>query len=838
MAQELTFNITEDKRQLKAPTQVKDFNLTFGDSGDITNGKRNWVQGRVGDSSLRRVFINLVEGTDNTPTDITGMMLRFCGVIYDSSNQPHVVVSQRQSTIVDAQGGRFRFDFPKQAFTVAGAYKQAFFQLIKQGSGDVVATLEFDLTVLANFVFADLVPEDYIDAFDEIADKLVASLESHTTEADKTLTEYQNKVNDLISSLNQSSNTTTTMLQTIQTKIEGFEQKLTQDGLFTKAEADTFQSTLEQTVESKIAENKPHIYDTVAAMQADATLKDGETAQTLGYYELNDGGGDFYKIATAEPTSGYSVKLTNSLYACQIYTDDSNFYSDDEIKVEKKRYYDTDVYVATIKKTDKQGNLIMPYVTQNAIVDNVVPDNGKNLTPTAYARYEHTNLTINATLSVVTTDGEGKTKYRDANVIGNGKVIHRWNFDGKPIPASFANFVYLGIKADRTPKEYPNTTTPEEMIADGVQQAFLTYWRMIKDGNVVDTSTFTGNEGTSIVTAPHPSHGIGWKDDGTMVIISTDGRTTTQIGLTNDQFTQVFLKEGVTNAWHLDGGGSTSLTFKGEKMNRNIDSNGRSDRNIGFTLNFKKPSVGGGVASVYSQIGQLKQDLRDEFNTQLMPYEAMAVNGLGMAVVNSDEELDNWLNSKLVDQFNSWQRGNGYITTGFLRTNYQNSAPGKAANRSQTMVWSFVYKSSPSKDWGSIQLTDVAAPEVTVYRKYSRNGTPDKWTDWICPNFAHAFTPTNIDSRVMADKRYFNKTLAMTEISIIFQGKTANGTWETIMGGLPIPIRSNQSIFRGSQGGHCGVDVDGNGNLIVNTRDTAINDSYEINFMYLNRTLE
>lgn len=154
------------------------------------------------------------------------------------------------------------------------------------------------------------------------------------------------------------------------------------------------------------------------------------------------------------------------------------------------------------------------------------------------------------------------------------------------------------------------------------------------------------------------------------------------------------------------------------------------------------------------------------------------------------------------------------------------------------MVWSFVYKSSPSKDWGSIQLTDVAAPEVTVYRKYSRNGTPDKWTDWICPNFAHAFTPTNIDSRVMADRRYFNKTLAMTEISIIFQGKTANGTWETIMGGLPIPIRSNQSIFRGWQGGHCGVDVDGYGNLIVNTRDTAINDSYEINFMYLNRTLE
>lgn len=835
MAQELTFNITEDKRQLKAPTQVKDFNLTFGDSGDITSGKRNWVQGRVGDSSLRRVFINLVEGTDNTPTDITGMMLRFCGVIYDSSNQPHVVVSQRQSTIVDAQGGRFRFDFPKQAFTVAGAYKQAFFQLIKQGSGDVVATLEFDLTVLANFVFADLVPEDYIDAFDEIADKLVSSLESHTTEADKTLTEYQNKVNDLISSLNQSANTTTTMLQTIQSKIEGFEQKLSQDGLFTKAEADALQTTLEQTIESKIAENKPHIYDTVAAMQADATLKDGETVQTLGYYELNDGGGDFYKIATAEPSSGYSVKLTNGLYACQIYTEDGNFYSDDEISVEKKRYYNTDVYIATIKKTDKQGNLITPYVVQNDTVDNVTPDNGKSLTPTEYARYEHTNLTVNASLSVMTDNGK---KYRDANVIGNGKILHRWNYDGNPIPTGDANFVYLGIKADRTPKEYPNTTTPEEMIADGVQQAFLTYWRMLKDGNVVDASNFTGNEGTFMVTDPEPSNGIGWKDDGTMVIISTDGRTTTQLGLTNDQFTQVFLKEGVTNAWHLDGGGSTSMTFKGEKMNRNIDSNGRVDRHIGFTLNFKKPSAGGGVAKAYSQIGQLKQDLRDEFNTQLMPYEAMAVNGLGLVTVASDEDLDKWLNSTLVDQFISDQRSNGYITTGFLRTNYQNSAPGLAAGRSQVMVWSFIYKSSPTNDWGSIQLTDVAAPEVIVYRKYYKGNTPDKWTDWVCPTIAQAFTPTNIDARVEADKCSFSKTLAMTEISIIFQGKTATNTWETIMGGLPVPIRSNQSIYRGLNGGYCGVDVNGNGNLIVNTHDTTISDNYEINFMYMNKTLE
>lgn len=55
-------------------------------------------------------------------------------------------------------------------------------------------------------------------------------------------------------------------------------------------------------------------YDTVARMKADSALKDGDYAQTGGYYAVNDGGGALYRIYNTVPGS-YHETLTNGLYA-------------------------------------------------------------------------------------------------------------------------------------------------------------------------------------------------------------------------------------------------------------------------------------------------------------------------------------------------------------------------------------------------------------------------------------------------------------------------------------------------------------------------------------------
>ena len=63
---------------------------------------------------------------------------------------------------------------------------------------------------------------------------------------------------------------------------------------------------------------KPYYYDSVAAMKLDDTLKEGDMAITLGYYEANDGGGAEYKIVnkeSLEDDGGSIHELNNGLKA-------------------------------------------------------------------------------------------------------------------------------------------------------------------------------------------------------------------------------------------------------------------------------------------------------------------------------------------------------------------------------------------------------------------------------------------------------------------------------------------------------------------------------------------
>lgn len=199
MAQELTYNISEDRRKLVGPVEAKDFNLRFGTDGTaIIHGKPDqWVQGRIGDSKLKQVFVNINEGANDTPKDVSGMFLAFCGLIHDKDGQPHRVIDYKHSTTIDAQHGRFRFDFPDQAFTVAGSYQQAFFMLIKEQTGECVSTLEFDMEVMANFVFTDLVPEDYITPFNDVLEALQNAYTAFKNNTAKDAEEFKQNLNDL-----------------------------------------------------------------------------------------------------------------------------------------------------------------------------------------------------------------------------------------------------------------------------------------------------------------------------------------------------------------------------------------------------------------------------------------------------------------------------------------------------------------------------------------------------------------------------------------------------------------------------------------------------------------
>mgnify|MGYP003398189365 CR=1 FL=1 len=119
MAQLLKYVIGKDYRPLtilEAKTGSQ-FNVDYADN-------KNWVQGRQYEDSLRQVFIEITN-EDGSAFDLTGANVLFEGILPDNEHKildnSHVVFYEDPTT------GKFRFDMPAQAFSVAGQYKQAFF---------------------------------------------------------------------------------------------------------------------------------------------------------------------------------------------------------------------------------------------------------------------------------------------------------------------------------------------------------------------------------------------------------------------------------------------------------------------------------------------------------------------------------------------------------------------------------------------------------------------------------------------------------------------------------------------------------------------------------------
>lgn len=255
MSQTLTYVIGQDRRP--HVDDVQDFKVNFDGSNT------NWVQARQYERSMRQVFVN-IKNEDGTPLDLTGCNVWFEGLLPKNSAGDFRIIDDKGYVALDPTAGRFRFDMPGHAFTVAGSYRQAFFRIVKDGNS--ITTLEFDLDVLADKVIDGLVPRTYISPFEDLYDQLVKILDNADGKLQDKLTEWNNKLQDLFNSLNKMGIETQTLLQTLQGRITTLEEKIKQDGLFTQAEADVFKQTItdqltnsvNQKVDAAIAEIKSY----------------------------------------------------------------------------------------------------------------------------------------------------------------------------------------------------------------------------------------------------------------------------------------------------------------------------------------------------------------------------------------------------------------------------------------------------------------------------------------------------------------------------------------------------------------------------------------------------
>lgn len=121
--------------------------------------------------TVRQVLVT-IKNEDGTPFNLTGTNIWVEGIL---PNKTHKMLDEKHIVILDAKNGRFRFDITGQIILATTILcSQPFFQIVRDG--DLLTTLEFNITALVNKVISDLAPYDYVTQFEDLYDQIVSIL--------------------------------------------------------------------------------------------------------------------------------------------------------------------------------------------------------------------------------------------------------------------------------------------------------------------------------------------------------------------------------------------------------------------------------------------------------------------------------------------------------------------------------------------------------------------------------------------------------------------------------------------------------------------------------------
>lgn len=247
-------------------------------------------------------------------------------------------------------------------------------------------------------------------------------------------------------------------------------------------------------------------------------------------------------ISTVATTSTSSNAAAASQAAKTATVTDSS-YKDDNISVNlsETTVNNTQVYVADI--TLSSSDYLKTAFAQNAY--------GTNVT----AKTSVTAADNNAILAV---NGDYYGANSTGYVIRNG-VVYR---DTVREDSSNGD---LAIYKDGSFKIiYEDQISAEQLVNDGVVNLLAFGPALVENGEIaVDTNTEVGQ-----AKASNPRTAIGIIDENHYIIVVSDGRTSESEGLSLYQLAEVMKSYGAKTAYNLDGGGSSTLYFNGQVINK------------------------------------------------------------------------------------------------------------------------------------------------------------------------------------------------------------------------------------------------------------------------------
>ena len=214
-------------------------------------------------------------------------------------------------------------------------------------------------------------------------------------------------------------------------------------------------------------------------------------------------------------------------------------YSDSHVSITVKEYreYDSAIYVADITVSD------VSYL-KTALASNTY---GRNITDTTSDIASENN-------AILAINGDYYGARQSGYVIRNGS-IYRNSSGNRDALAIMKNGEFEFVTEGET--------SAETLLENGALQVFSFGPVLLEDGSI----SVTENEEVGMAMASNPRTAIGYLGKNHYVFVVSDGRTSESAGLSLYELASFMKSLGALDAYNLDGGGSSTMVFKGEVIN-------------------------------------------------------------------------------------------------------------------------------------------------------------------------------------------------------------------------------------------------------------------------------
>lgn len=214
-------------------------------------------------------------------------------------------------------------------------------------------------------------------------------------------------------------------------------------------------------------------------------------------------------------------------------------YSDSNVSITVKEYreYDSAIYVADITVSD------VSYL-KTALASNTY---GRNIT-------DNTSNIASDNNAILAINGDYYGARQSGYVIRNGS-LYRNSSGNRDALAIMKNGEFKFVTEGET--------SAETLLQNGALQVFSFGPVLLEDSSI----SVSENEEVGMAMASNPRTAIGYLGKNHYVFVVSDGRTSESAGLSLYELASFMKSLGVSDAYNLDGGGSSTMVFKGEVIN-------------------------------------------------------------------------------------------------------------------------------------------------------------------------------------------------------------------------------------------------------------------------------